>query len=101
MKNTAFVFDVNTGAAARHTRPLAAAFDPADNANPPGKGMDIHNIYHNWGITATPVIDVATNTIYVATFGSQTPASQNTERNNMLWVLDANTLAEQETTGAY
>jgi hypothetical protein len=35
MKNTAFVFDVNTGAQLA-TRPLAAAFDPADNANPPG-----------------------------------------------------------------
>ena len=31
--------------------------------------MDLHNIYRNWGITATPVIDVATNTIYVTTFG--------------------------------
>src|SRR3954453_13287093 len=90
MKNTAFVFDVNTGAQLA-ARQLAAPFDPADNANPPGKGMDLHNIYHNWGITATPVIDVATNTIYVTTFGKPNAASQNIERNNMLWILDTNT----------
>ena len=58
--------------------------------------MDLHNIYRNWGITATPVIDVATNTIYVTTFGKPNAASQNTERNNMLWILDANTLADKK-----
>jgi hypothetical protein len=96
MKNTAFVFDVSTGAQLATPRQLAAPFDPADNANPPGKGMDIHNIYHNWGISATPVIDVATNTIYVATFGRPSAGSQNAERNNMLWILDANTLADKK-----
>jgi hypothetical protein len=95
MKNTAFVFDVSTGAQLA-ARQLAAPFDPADNANPPGKGMDLHNIYHNWGITATPVIDVTTNTIYVTTFGKPNAASENIERNNMLWVLDANTLADKK-----
>jgi hypothetical protein len=95
MKNTAFVFDVNTGAQLA-TRPLAAPFDPADNANPRGRGMDLHNIYHSWGITATPVIDVATNTLYVTTFGKPNADSQNIERNNMLWVLDANTLADRQ-----
>src|SRR2546430_652888 len=69
MTNTAYVFDVNTGAQLATPRQLAAPFDPADIANPPGKGMDLHNIYRNWGITATPVIDVATNTLYVTTFG--------------------------------
>ena len=58
--------------------------------------MDLHNIYRNWGITATPVIDVATNTLYVTTFGKPNAASQNTERNNMLWILDANTLADKK-----
>ena len=96
MTNTAFVFDVNTGAQLAR-RQLAAPFDPADIANPPGKGMDLHNIYRNWGITATPVIDVATNTLYVTTFGKPDAASQNTERNNMLWILDANTLADRAT----
>ena len=96
MTNTAYVFDVNTGAQLATPRQLAAPFDPADIANPPGKGMDLHNIYHNWGITATPVIDVATNTIYVTTFGKPNAASQNTERNNMLWILDANTLADKK-----
>ena len=75
MKNTAYVFDVNTGAQLAAPRQLAAPFDPADIANPPGKGMDLHNIYHNWGVTATPVIDVATNTLYATTFGNQTLAA--------------------------
>jgi hypothetical protein len=95
MTNTAYVFDVNTGAQLAR-RQLAAPFDPADIANPPKKGMDLHNIYRNWGITATPVIDVATNTLYVTTFGKPNAASQNTERNNMLWILDANTLADKK-----
>jgi hypothetical protein len=95
MTNTAFVFDVNTGVQLTR-RQLAPPFDPADIANPPGKGMDLHNIYRNWGITATPVIDVATNTIYATTFGKPNANSLNTERNNMLWILDANTLADKK-----
>ena len=95
MTNTAFVFDVNTGAQLAR-RQLAAPFDPADIANPPGLGMDLHNIYRKWGITATPVIDVATNTIYVTTFGKPNAGSPNAERNNMLWILDANTLADKQ-----
>lgn len=96
MTNTAYVFDVNTGAQLATPRQLAAPFDPADIANPPGKGMDLHNIYRKWGITATPVIDVATNTIYVTTFGKPNAGSQNIERNNMLWILDANTLTDRK-----
>jgi hypothetical protein len=95
MTNTAYIFDVNTGAQT-FKRQLAAPFDPADIANPPGKGMDLHNIYRKWGITATPVIDVATNTLYVTTFGKPNAASQNTERDNTLWILDANTLADKK-----
>src|ERR1700759_5338881 len=34
MKNTAFVFDVNTGAQLATPRQLASPFDPADAANP-------------------------------------------------------------------
>lgn len=94
MTNTAYVFDVNTGAELVK-RQLAAPFDPADVANPQGKGMDLHNMYRHWGITATPVIDVATNTIYVTTFGKPDGASQNIERNNMLWALDATSLADR------
>jgi hypothetical protein len=96
MTNTAYVFDVNTGTQLATPRQLAVPFDPADIANPPQKGMDLHNIYRNWGITATPVIDVATNTLYVTTFGKPNAASQNTERNNMLWILDAATLADKK-----
>jgi len=95
MTNTAFIFDVTTGGQLAR-RQLATPFDPADIANPPGKGMDLHNIYRNWGITATPVIDVASNTIYVTTFGKPNPASQNIERNNILWILDANSLADKK-----
>src|SRR5215475_18659 len=95
MTNTAYIFDVNTGAELAR-RPLAAPFDPADIANPEGKGMDLHNMYRKWGITATPVIDVATNTIYATTFGKPNANSLNTERNNMLWLLDANTLADKK-----
>jgi hypothetical protein len=95
MTNTAYVFDVNTGAELAK-RQLAAPFDPADIANPPGLGMDLHNIYRKWGITATPVIDVATSTLYVTTFGKPDANSPNTERNNMLWIVDANTLADKQ-----
>jgi hypothetical protein len=95
MTNTAYVFDVNTGAELVK-RPLAAPFDPADIANPPENGMDLHNMYRKWGITATPAIDVATNTLYVTTFGKPNGASQNTERDNTLWILDANTLADKK-----
>jgi hypothetical protein len=94
MTNTAFIFDVNTGVEIAR-RQLAAPFDPADIANPPGRGMDVHNMYRSWGITATPVIDVATNTIYVTTFGKPAATSPNTERNNMLSILDAATLADK------
>jgi len=95
MTNTAFLFDVNTGALLRR-RQLAPPFDPADVANPPGRGMDLHNMYRSWGITATPVIDVATNTLYVTTFGRPAANSDNFERNNLLWVLDATTLEDRQ-----
>ena len=95
MTNTAYVFDVNTGAELAK-RQLAAPFDPRPD---PGQ-MDRWKIYHNWGITATPVIDVATNTLYVTTFGKPDVCSNNQacnqERNNMLWILDANTLADKK-----
>jgi hypothetical protein len=92
MTNTAFVFDVNTGAQIVKPRQLAVPFDPlADDGE-----MDRHDLYRNWGITATPVIDVATSTLYVTTFGKPNAGSPNTERNNMLWILDANTLADKQ-----
>jgi hypothetical protein len=91
MTNTAYVFDVNTGAEIVK-RQLAAPFDPRPD---PGQ-MDMHGIYKNWGITATPVIDVATNTLYVTTFGKPNANSQNRDRNNTLWILDANTLVDKK-----
>ena len=90
MTNTVFVFDVNTGAELVR-RQLAAPFDPRPD---PGQ-MDRWKLYHSWGITATPVIDVATNTVYVTTFGKPKVDSQNSERNNMLFILDATTLADR------
>jgi hypothetical protein len=90
MTNTVFVFDVNTGVQLVK-RQLAAPFDPRSD---PGQ-MDRWKLYHNWGITATPVIDVATNTLYVTTFGKPNVDSQNTERNNLLFILDATTLADK------
>ena len=95
MTNTAYVFDVNTGAQLA-TTPARRAVRPGRLANPRARAWTMHNIYRNWGITATPVIDVATNTLYVTTFGKPNAASQNTERNNMLWILDANTLADKK-----
>ena len=92
MSNTAYIFDVNTGAQLVTPRQLAPPFDPRPN---PGQ-MDMWMVYHSWGITATPVIDAATQTLYVTTFGRPNAASPNTERNNMLWVLDANTLADKQ-----
>jgi hypothetical protein len=92
MTNTAYVFDVNTGAQLAPPRQLAPPFDPRPD---PGQ-MDRWKLYHNWGITATPVIDVATSTIYVTTFGKPNADSPNTERNNVLWILDANTLADKK-----
>jgi hypothetical protein len=92
MTNTAFVFDVNTGAQLAAPRQLAPPFDPRPD---PGQ-MDRWLIYRSWGITATPVIDVAANTIYVTTFGRPAANSPNTERNNMLWILDAGTLADKQ-----
>src|SRR4051812_9258150 len=90
MSNTVFIFDVNSGAELVR-RQLATPFDPRPD---PGQ-MDRWKLYHSWGITATPVIDVATNTIYVAVLGKPKVDSENTERNNMLFVLDATTLADQ------
>lgn len=91
MTNTAYVFDVNTGAKLA-SRQLATPFDPGAQ---PGQ-MDMWHIYHSWGITATPVIDVATNTLYVTTFGRPQANSSNQERNNMLFILDAATLADKK-----
>jgi hypothetical protein len=90
MTNTIYVFDINTGAELAK-RQLAAPFDPRPD---PGQ-MDRWELYHNWGITATPVIDVATNTVYVTTFGKPAVNSANNERNNLLFILDATTLADK------
>jgi hypothetical protein len=91
MTNTAYVFDVDTGAELAK-RQLAVPFDPRPD---PGQ-MDRWKLYHQWGITATPVIDVATNTIYATTFGKPAATSPNNERLNTLFILDAATLADKQ-----
>ena len=53
MSNTAYVFDVNTGNLIRK-RPLALPFDPADIANPPEMGMDLHNMVPQQHTRCTP-----------------------------------------------
>ncbi|HQR52725.1 MAG TPA: hypothetical protein PLZ79_05610 [Burkholderiales bacterium] len=90
MNTTVYVFDTDTGAQVGK-RQLAAPFDPCAQ---PGN-MDMWCIYHNWGITATPVIDVATNTLYVATFAKPNAQASNQDRINLLWVMDANTLVDR------
>jgi hypothetical protein len=40
MTNTAYIFDVTSGMQLVTPRQLAVPFDPADIANPPGKGME-------------------------------------------------------------
>lgn len=90
MSNTVFAFDVDTGKKL-FQRQLTAPFDPCVN---PGQ-MDKWCIYRKWGITATPVIDTATNTLYVTTFGTGLTGN-NQFRENLLWVLDLNTGANQQ-----
>lgn len=91
MSNTAYIFDVDSGALVQR-RQLAAPFDPRPD---PGQ-MDRWLLYHSWGITATPVIDVETSTLYVTTFAKPDANSPNTDRLNQLWVLDALTLADKQ-----
>jgi hypothetical protein len=91
MGSTAYIFDVNTGAQLVAPRQLGFAFDPRTN---PGQ-MDMWGVYHSWGVSSTPVIDPATQTLYVTTLGRPSGTSPNNERNNMLWILDANTLADK------
>jgi hypothetical protein len=91
MANTAYVFDVNTGAELAK-RQLAPPFDPCVN---PGQ-MDMWCVYRKWGITATPVIDTAMGTLYVTTFGKAQANGNPQERNNTLWILDRNTLADKK-----
>ncbi len=93
MTNTAYLFDVNTGAQLV-ARQLAPPFDPRPD---PGQ-MDRWLIYHNWGITATPVIDVATNTIYVTTFGK--PRAQCAEHRAQQSALDPRCNHARQQTGA-
>lgn len=95
MRNTAYIFDVNTGAQLS-TRQLAQPINPANNANPNGEGMDMWNIYQSWGISATPVIDTSTNTLYVVTFGKSNPNGSSAERSHTLWILDAGTLLDKQ-----
>lgn len=91
MNNSVYRFDVNTGALLTQ-RNLAAAIDPCVQ---PGQ-MDMWCVYHKWGIAATPVIDRATNSLYVVTFQRAPGSANNGNREHHLWTLDATTLADQQ-----
>jgi hypothetical protein len=90
MNNTVYRFDVNTGALLG-SRTLGVAVDPCAQ---PGQ-MDMWCIYRKWGIAATPVIDPATNSLYVVTFQRAPGSASNANREHHLWTLDATTLADQ------
>jgi hypothetical protein len=89
MNNSVYRFDVNTGALLASRTNLAVAIDPCVQ---PGQ-MDMFCIYHKWGITGTPVIDTATNRLYLVTFGQAPGSGSNTNREHHIWTLDATTLA--------
>ena len=91
MNNTVYRFDVNTGALL-NSRHLAEAIDPCVQ---PGQ-MDMWCVYHKWGIAGTPVIDPATNSLYVLTFQRAPGSGDNVNREHHLWTLDATTLADQQ-----
>jgi hypothetical protein len=91
MNNSVYRFDVDTGALL-NSRTLANAIDPCVQ---PGQ-MDMWCVYHKWGIAATPVIDPATNTLYVVTFQRAPGSADNGNREHHLWTLDATTLENQQ-----
>lgn len=91
MNNTVYRFDVTSGALL-NSRHLAEAIDPCVQ---PGQ-MDMWCVYHKWGIAATPVIDTATNTLYVVTFQRAPGSGDNGNREHHLWSLDATSLADQK-----
>jgi hypothetical protein len=91
MNNTVYRFDVNTGALL-NSRNLAPAIDPCVI---PGQ-MDWTCMYKKWGIAATPVVDLATNSLYVVTFQRAPGSGNNRNREHHLWTLDATTLGDQQ-----
>jgi hypothetical protein len=91
MNNTVYRFDVTTGAQLK-ARTLGQAIDPCVQ---PGQ-MDMWCVYRKWGIASTPVIDPATNTLYVVTFQKAFGSVSNTNREYHLWTLDATTLDDQQ-----
>ena len=91
MNNTVYRFDVTTGALLG-SRTLGAAINPCAQ---PGQ-MDMWCVYQKWGIAATPVIDPATNSLYVVTFQRAPGSADNGNREHRLWTLDATTLADQK-----
>jgi hypothetical protein len=83
MHNTVFAFDADTGA------PLSSRW-----LGNPVTGNDKHNlkqftIHEEWGIASTPVIDRATNTLYVVRWGYENGTSGPTFR---LFGLDMSNL---------
>jgi hypothetical protein len=82
--DSAYAFDAETGGAPFWKQSLGA---PANCVY----GCTSGNLYPLTGITATPVIDPATNTLYVAALDAPTPLGQK----HMLHALDLATGAEK------
>jgi PQQ enzyme repeat len=70
MNNSVYAFDAYTG----QTLWLRVEMDPSVWTVNPGNGlsdMDIHGINKRWGISSTPVVDPATNTLFVVTWAKR------------------------------
>jgi len=92
MNNTVYRFDTKTGVELKK-RHLAVPIDPCTKTG----NMDAHCTSPQWGIAATPVIDPATNSIYLVTFQrAPSKPKDNGVREHHLWTLDATTLDDQQ-----
>ena len=81
MNNSVYAFDAHTG----NTLWIRNEIDPSIWA----PDMDIHAINQRWGITATPVIDPDTGTLYVVTWAKRN--NSDADREFRIHALDLST----------